>query len=91
MAVFFPQQQVSGKLGYGDEASMIRSPDYRDGRSVPRSDRPTPGRNLSGRQVEGFLMIITQRRWDNVERGVKLALRIAAGVVQLIIEIRGVR
>ena len=36
-------------------------------------------------------MIITQRRWDNMERGVKLALRIAAGVVQLIIEIRGVR
>jgi hypothetical protein len=36
-------------------------------------------------------MIITQRRWDNMERGVKLALRIAYGVVQLIIEIRGVR
>ena len=36
-------------------------------------------------------MIITQRRWDNVERGVKLALRMAVGVVQLIIELRGVR
>jgi hypothetical protein len=36
-------------------------------------------------------MIITQRRWDNVERGVKLALRIAAEVVQIIIEVRGVR
>jgi len=27
-------------------------------------------------------------RWDNVERGVKLVLRIAAEVVRLIIEIR---
>ena len=36
-------------------------------------------------------MIITQRRWDNVERGVKLALRLATEVVRLIIEIRGVR
>jgi hypothetical protein len=36
-------------------------------------------------------MIITQRRWDNVEQAVKLALRIAAKVVQLIIELRSVR
>jgi hypothetical protein len=36
-------------------------------------------------------MIITQRRWENVERGVKLVLRCAAEVVRLIIEIRGVR
>ena len=36
-------------------------------------------------------MIITQRRWDNLDRGVKLALKIAYGVVQLIIEIRRVR
>jgi hypothetical protein len=32
-----------------------------------------------------------QRRWDYVERVVKLALRVAAEVVRLIIEIRGVR
>ena len=36
-------------------------------------------------------MIITQRRWDNVEQGVKLALKVAAQVVRLIIELRGVR
>jgi len=36
-------------------------------------------------------MIITERRWDNVERGVKLALRCAAEMVRLIIQIRGVR
>ena len=36
-------------------------------------------------------MIISQSRWDNVERVVKLALRLAAEVVRLIIEIRGVR
>ncbi len=36
-------------------------------------------------------MIITQRRWDNVERGVKLAFWCAAQAVRLIIEIRGVR
>jgi hypothetical protein len=36
-------------------------------------------------------MIITQRRWDNVERGVKLALRIATEVIQMIIKIRGAR
>jgi hypothetical protein len=32
-----------------------------------------------------------QRRWEYVERVVKLALRVAAEVVRLIIEIRGVR
>jgi hypothetical protein len=36
-------------------------------------------------------MIITQRRWDNMERGMKLAFWCAAQVVRLIIEIRGVR
>jgi hypothetical protein len=36
-------------------------------------------------------MIVKQRRWDNVERGVKLALRIASEVIRLIIELRGVR
>lgn len=38
-----------------------------------------------------MFMIITQRRWDNVERSVKLALRVAAEVVRLIIELRGAR
>jgi hypothetical protein len=36
-------------------------------------------------------MIITQRRWENVERGVKLALRCITEVVRLIIEFRGTR
>jgi hypothetical protein len=36
-------------------------------------------------------MTITPRRWDNVERSVKLALRCIAEVVRLIIEIRGAR
>ena len=36
-------------------------------------------------------MVITRRRWDNVEQGVKLALRVSGEVVRLIIELRGVR
>jgi hypothetical protein len=37
------------------------------------------------------MIMVAERRWDDVERGVKLALRFAAEVVRLIIEIRGVR
>ena len=38
-----------------------------------------------------LVIMVAQRRWDNVERGVKLALRCATEVVRLIIELRGVR
>jgi hypothetical protein len=38
-----------------------------------------------------MVIMVAQRRWDDMERGLKLALRLAAEVVRLIIEIRGVR
>ena len=55
-----------------------------------RIARP-PERKPFGGEVEGMVIMVAQRRWDNVEQGVKLALRVAAEVVRLIIELRGVR
>jgi len=72
-------------------ASMVRSPATEMvGPHLGRIARPSRG-GTSRRIGEGILVIITQRRWDNVERGVKLALRCATEVVRLIIELRGVR
>jgi hypothetical protein len=70
---------------------MVRSPATEMvGPYLGRIARPL-GREPLGQIGRRVVIMVAQRRWDNVERGVKLALRLVAEVVRLIIELRGAR